>query len=166
MSLRFHRLIGCFFLIALACLTGCKTTDEAHSGNMASVEISGYSKAEILQAVADVFRAKGYTQMDDLTFEKPGSGWETANYGGWSSSRVWIRMRCHLVFIDIRQYALGCDAYVVEGHGEVGTESEQKFWVAKRTECKTLLDDVKAALKKLPAPNDANDGSAGSLISQ
>jgi|SRR5690242_13688389 len=150
MSLRIHSLAGWFFLAGLVCLTGCKTTDEAHSGHMASVEISGHTKAEIQQAAATVFKANGYTKTDSLTFEKPGSAWETANYGGWSSNPVWIRIRCELVSAEARQFVLGCDAYVVEGHGEVGTEIERKFWFAKRTECKDILDAIKAELKKSP----------------
>lgn len=135
-------------LLGLVCLTGCKTTDETHSGQMASVEISGYTRSEIQQAASTVFQAHGYTKMTGLTFEKTGTAWETANYGGWSSSPVWIRMRCKLLSVATRQYVLGCDAFVVEGHGEVGTEIERKFWFSKRSECKALLDEIKTLLKK------------------
>jgi hypothetical protein len=159
MSLRIHSLAGGLVMITLLCLTGCQSADEAHTGHMASVEISGFKRSQIEAAAAQVFKANGYAKVDALTFEKPGSGWETANYGGWSSNPVWIRMRCGLVSTDLRAFTLDCDAYVVEGHGEVGTEMERKFWFAKRGDCKALLDQIKAELKSAPAPDDATPQS-------
>lgn len=145
---RIHRLAAWVLLFGLACLTGCKTTDTAHTGHAASVEISGHTKAEIQQAATKVFQAHGYTKISDLIFEKPGSVWDTANYGGWSSSPVWIRIKCDLESTDTHQYVLGCDAYIVEGHGEVGTEVERKLWFSRRSECKAILNEIKSFLKK------------------
>ncbi len=159
MSLRIHPGIG-WLLLAVFCLAGCKTNDEAHSGRMASVVVSGHTREQIQQALAAVFLANGFVKMGDLTFEKPGSAWETANYGGWSSSRVWIRMRTEIVPMATGQFELGCDAFVVEGHGVPGVEVERKFWVAKRTECKKILDAVKAALAAPPETDGSVHPSA------
>src|SRR6185437_16178850 len=97
MSSRFYPLFGLLFLLGFVGLTGCKTDDEAHFGHMASVVILGHTRAEILQATATVLKADGYHETDELTFDKPGSAWETANYGGWSSDTVGVRIRFALV---------------------------------------------------------------------
>lgn len=146
MSSRFYSLVGWLILLGFAGLTGCKTDDEAHFGHAASVIISGHTRAEILKATATVFKANGYHQTDDLTFDKPGTAWEGANYGSWSSSKVGVRIRLALVSEDLGQHKLGCDAYVVEDYGEPGLESEQTYWFAKHTLCKKLLDEIKASL--------------------
>lgn len=156
MTLRIQPVIQWLLLIGLACLTGCKTADEAHSGHMVSVEISGHTESEIQQAAAAVFQANGYTKAGVLTFEKAGTSWETANYGGWSADKVWIRMRADISPTETGQYILDCDAYVVEGHGEAGMEIERKFWFAKRTECKQILDKIKATLES----SSKEDGSS------
>ena len=53
-----------FLLAVAACLTGCQTADQADSGDMASVEISGHTETEIQQAAAKVFLSSGYQQKD------------------------------------------------------------------------------------------------------
>jgi hypothetical protein len=146
-----RRLAGWLFLIGFAGLTGCQTTDQAHSGQAASVVISGHTEAEIQKATVAAFRANGYVKTDTLTFEKKGSAWETVNYGGWSASRVWIKIRAVVVATDIRKYTLGCDAFAVAGHDDPGMETEQPFLFAKRKECKKILDEVKAALETPPS---------------
>ena len=146
MSSRFYSLAGWLILLGFAGLTGCKTDDEAHFGHMASVIIHGPTRAEILQAAAAVFKANGYHETDELTFDKPGTAWETANYGGWSSNKVGVRIRLAIVSEEFGQYKLGGDAYVVEGYGDPGMEVEQTYWFAKRNECKKRLDEIKASL--------------------
>src|SRR5882757_9170270 len=87
------RSLGWTLLVGIACLTGCRTTDQADSGEMASVKISARSDAEIQQAVAKAFLANEYQQVNPVTFEKQGTVWDKMDYGGWSSNPVWIRMR-------------------------------------------------------------------------
>lgn len=147
MSLRNHWMTGWIFLIGLVCLTGCKTTDQARSGHMASVEISGHTKNEIQKATVTAFLANGYLKTGGLTFEKKGSTWDTANYGGWFEDQVWIKIRAEIFLADTGKYTLGCNAFAVDGHGEVGMETEHKFLFARRTECKKILDEAKAALE-------------------
>jgi hypothetical protein len=147
MTFGINSTVGWLFLIGFAGLTGCTTADQARSGYMASVTISGHAKAEIQQATVAAFLANGYVKTDRLTFEKTGSAWDTVNYGGWSASRVWIKVRAEIISMDAYKYTLGCDAYAVQAHGEAGMEMEQKFLFAKRTACKKILDEVKAALE-------------------
>lgn len=148
MNFDINSMVGWIFLMGLVCLTGCRTADQADSGHMASVAIYGHTTAEIEQATAAAFIENGYYKIGDLTFEKKGSAWETANYGGWSSDRVWIKVRAELISMDGVKFTLSCDAYVVEGHGHGGVEMERKFTFAKRSECKAILDEIKAALNR------------------
>jgi hypothetical protein len=133
-------------LVGLVCLTGCKSADEAKSGHMASVMISGHTKKEIQTATTTAFLASGFSKKEALTFEKEGSAWDTANYGGWADGRVWIKVRAEIIFVETNQFKLGCDVYAVQGHGDLGTEMEHKYVFAKKSECKKILDEAKAAL--------------------
>ena len=141
-----NRTFGWICLIGCAVLTGCRTADQAHTGHMASVEIYGHTAAEIQKATGAAFIENGYYKIGDLTFEKKGSAWETANYGGWSSDSVWIKVRAEIFSADSAKYTLSCDAFAVEAHDESTMQIERKFVFAKHSECKKILDEVKAAL--------------------
>jgi hypothetical protein len=149
-----HRLFGWTLLAGVACLTGCKSTDSADSGNMASVNISGHTDAEIKQAAAKVFSWDGYQQVNPLTFEKQGTSWDKMAYGGWSSNPVWIRMRINVTSGEAGQTILTCDAYAVVDRGEGSMEEEKKLFTSYRSECKKMLDETKVRLDSPP------DGSA------
>ena len=140
------RSFGWTLLVGVACFTGCRTADQADSGNMASVNISGHTDLEIQRAAAGAFRACGYQQVDRLTFEKQGTVWDKAAYGGWSSNPVWIRMRIHVTSATVGQSVLACDAYAVLDRNEATMEEERKLSVSYRSECIRILDQAKAGL--------------------
>ena len=141
---------GWAVLVGVTCLAGCQTADQADSGDMASVTISGHTDAEIQQVAGSAFLTNGYQQVDPLTFEKQGTSWDKLNYGGWSSNPVWIRMKIHIISPEPRQSILACDAYAVVDHNEASMEEERKLSVAYRSECKKILDQAKARLDSLP----------------
>jgi hypothetical protein len=151
-----NRTVGWLFLLGFVWLTGCKSADQANTGHMASVEIYGHTSTEIQKATAAAFSNNGYYQIGELTFEKIGSSWETANYGGWSSDSVWIKVRAEIVTEDSATYTLSCDAYAIEAHGEGIMQIERKFKFAKRKECKKILDEVKRALETSSATGAGN----------
>ena len=138
--------MGWALLAGIICQTGCQTADQADSGKMASVTISGHTDKEIERAAAGAFSANHYQRVDHLTFEKQGTGWDKAKYGGWSSDPVWIRMRINITSAGTGQSVLACDAYVIVDRNAVGTEEERKLSVAYRSECKKILDQTKAGL--------------------
>ena len=112
------RLSGWTLLIVVACLTGCRTTDQADSGEMASVTITARTEAEIQQAAAKVFLANEYQQINPMTYEKQGTGWDKMAYGGWSANPVWIRMKINITSAGDSQFTLACDVYaIVDRHG-------------------------------------------------
>jgi hypothetical protein len=150
-----HKLIGWMCLAGWVGLTGCRTTDQASTGHMASVEIHGHTEAEIREATTKAFLAGGFVAKDRLTFEKKGSAWDTFNYGGWSADLVRIRVRANIVAPDLDTHILGCDAFIVSGRDDF-METERKPVFAKRSECKKILDAAKAMLE---APSAAAESS-------
>jgi hypothetical protein len=144
------RSLGWIALVGIACLTGCSTTDQADSGDMASVNISGHTDAEIQRAAAGAFLSNGYQQVDRLTFEKQGTSWDKAAYGGWSSNPVWIRMRIHITSAGAGQSILAGDAFAVVDRNDASMEEEKKLSVSYRSECKKILDQTMVRLDSPP----------------
>jgi len=67
---KFFMAVAKLALLASVCaLTGCKTTDTAKNGSLASIVISGHSVEEVKQTTVEVFGWDGYKQVSDLTFE-------------------------------------------------------------------------------------------------
>lgn len=132
---------------------GCKTTDSANSGQLASVEITGHSEVEILRAMQAVFQAEGYEHMTGMIYDKKGSTWDAAAYGGWSLGAVYLRLKLTVDPIPTGGYVVGCDAYMVNGRSQGVLEEERKMYVSERSECKRLLDEINA---KLDAPGGGN----------
>jgi len=144
------RLFGWALLAGGAGLTGCQSTDSADSGNMASMNISGHTDAEIKQVAAKVFLWNGYQLVDPLTFEKQGNRWDKMAYGGWSGNPVWIRMRINITSGEAGQTILACDAYAVIDRGTGSMEEEKKLFTSYRSECKKILDETKVRLDSPP----------------
>ena len=137
-------------LVVVACLTGCRTTDPADSGEMASVAISARTEAEIQQAAAKVFLVNEYQQINPTTYEKQGTVWDKMAYGGWSSNPVWIRMKINITSSGEGQFTLACEVYAVVDRNEASMEEEKPLSVSYRSECKKILDQVKARLDSPP----------------
>ncbi len=147
---KLFRSLAWTLLAGLVCLAGCRTTDQADSGELASVTISGRTEAEIQQAAAGVFLADEYQQVNPLTFEKRGTGWDKLAYGGWSSNPVWIRMRLNITSAGDGRFILAGNAYAVVDRHEASMEEEKPLSVSYRSECKKILDQVKARLDSPP----------------
>lgn len=140
-------LAAAMLLVTAIFLAGCQTTaDHAHSGQMASLVISGHTEVEILRAMKAVFLADGYEHTSDLIFDKKGSAWDTAAYGGWFSGSVWIRLKATVDAAPNGDYVIGCDAYRVIGRNEGVMEEEHKATYSERSECKKILDEIKTRL--------------------
>lgn len=139
-------------LTLLCVLAGCKTTDLAKDGSLASIFINGHTEDEIQQATIEVFKSEGFNQLAGLTFEKQGTKNDTLMFGGLDSEPVWIKIRVHITPTSNGRFALGCDAYAVQNHGERFIETETQFKYAKRDECLNWLNEISQRLSK-PAPN-------------
>jgi hypothetical protein len=144
---------GSVVLLAMfGVLAGCKSTDLAKDGSLASIVINGYSKAEIQQAAVDVFKSDHFYQVDDSTFEKKGSANDTFMFGGLDMEQVWIRVRMHIAPGGKDRHVLGCDAYVVQNHGDRFIETETRFKYSKGEECLNILNQIQQQLVQ-PAQN-------------
>jgi hypothetical protein len=149
------RFVGGFLLAGVVCVTGCHTTDQADTGELASVIITGHTEMEIQKATARVFLANGYSQADPLTFEKQGTAWDKAAYGGWTENPVGIKVRVHINPQDDGVCFLGCNAFLVTDPHEAAMEEEQKLSYSRRSECEKILAQIKARLDappETPAP--------------
>jgi hypothetical protein len=141
---------GWTLLVMVACLTGCRTTYQAGSGEMASVTISARTEVEIQQIAAKVFLANEYQQINPMTYEKQGTAWDKMAYGGWSSNPVWIRMKINITSTGESQFTLVCNAFAIVDRNEASMEEEKPLSVSYRSECKKILDQVKARLDSPP----------------
>ncbi len=134
-------------LLALLCvLGGCKTTDLAKDGSLASIFINGYSEDQIQQATIKVFKTNGFTQTTGLTFERPGTHEDTFMFGSLDSEKVWIRIRVHILPRGTGRYILGCDLYAVQNRGDAAMETENRLKYMKSEECLDYLNQIKAQL--------------------
>ena len=155
MKQMFRLITGPLLLTMALMLAGCHTPDpdRASTGQMASLEIPGHSEAEILRAVKDTLVDNGYEHMEGLTFDKRGSGMDTALYGGWDSGGVWIRLKLTVepAASGNGNYVIGCDAYRVIAHNQGVMEEEKKTRHSNRDECDKMLQAIKARLSGTPA---------------
>lgn len=133
-------------LFAVLFLTGCKTADLAQTGQMASLEITGHSEVEIIRAIQAVFANEGYDHTHDLVFDKKGSVWDKAAYGDLNTDSTWIRAKVTIDPLPTDGYVIGFNLYMVNNHNEGVVETEQKISYAKRSECKVIVNEIKAQL--------------------
>jgi hypothetical protein len=133
-------------MLALLVLTGCSTTDTAHTGNLASVLVSAVSIDEIQNAASETFAANGYKKSTDLSFEKVGSRWDQINYGGMASEPVWIKMQLKITRQTESQFVLGCNAFIVTDHSDNLIRDERELKHIKAGESKKILDEIKQRL--------------------
>jgi hypothetical protein len=142
----FQRISIVLLMTATLLLGGCRSdTESAPASHLASLEISGSSEADILRALKTVFEAHGYQHIADLAFDKKGSAWQTALYGGWNADGVWIRLKASLDLEPSGLYLLGCDAFRVTNHNQ-GVMEEEKPTNAYREECRKILEEVRTRL--------------------
>ena len=139
-----------FLLVAL--LSGCKSTDTAKVGSLASIDITGHSLPEVRQAVVETFLLNGYSQKSGLTFDKQGTNWDTVAYGNWSGNAVWYRMKVSVVPRPGGTCVVACDAYLIRDHGEGFMEEEQRLVASKRGDAMKLLEEVKTRLSSGATP--------------
>lgn len=125
---------------------GCKTTDTARDGSLASVVINGRTADEVRQTTIEVFGWNGYKHVSDLTFEKKGTQWDRMAYGSWLTDSVWIKIRAQINSRGEFSQVLGCDAYIVEDRDEGVMENERKLKFMMADECKKILDQIQRRL--------------------
>jgi hypothetical protein len=150
-AINFLRLAGIFICAGLTILfTGCQST--SGSRHMASVMIPDRTAEEIRRTTVEVFRADGYHDIAPtpgaMTFEKTGTGWNQAAYGGWTDAKpVTVRVKAGVETQPDGANRLWCDAYMVGDAGHSLFEEEHKLTKMRRGPYKDLLEKVAEQLK-------------------
>jgi hypothetical protein len=138
-------------MVLAAVFTGCQSPGGGKRG-LASVTIPHRSAEEIVRAAVTVFRAEGYRDVvatpEDMVFEKTGSGWNTAAYGGWTDAKpVTVRVRAAVDAQPDGANRLWCDAYMVGDAGNALFEEQHKLTGVRRGPYQSLLNRVAEQLK-------------------
>lgn len=150
-----HPLANCAALLA-CCVTlfaGCQSPSGGKGKRgFASVAIPNRSPEEVVRATVAVFRADGYRDVlaspDDMIFEKTGTGWNQAAYGGWTDAKpVTVRVRAGVDAQADGTSRLWCEAYMVGDAGHSLFEEEHKLTSVRRGPYQDLLNQVAAQLK-------------------
>ena len=133
-------------------LTGCQSPANKDKRGFASVVIPKRSPEEVVRATVAVFRDDGYRDVlatpDDMIFEKTGTGWNQAAYGGWTDAKpVTVRVRAGVESQPDGSQRLWCDAFMVGDAGHSLFEEEHKLTSVRRGPYRDLLEKVAAKLK-------------------
>jgi hypothetical protein len=85
---------------------------------------------------------------DSMVFEKQGTGWNQAAYGGWTDAKpVTVRVRAGIEARPDGANRLWCDAYMVGDAGHALFEEEHKLTRVRRGPYQDLLNKVAEQLK-------------------
>lgn len=141
--------------LGLLCLcgTGCKTTDDGRSNDMASVIVRGYSEDAIRHAILDEFTAEkyvaGFSAPREMMFERKASATSNVLYGGWlgGQASVWERVRLTILPLGDEDHMIGCNAYLVSDHGEGFFEQEKRRSKVNAHAYRKLLQKVQQRLE-------------------
>ena len=140
------------FTILLAGLTGCQSPSSKDKRGFTSVVIPKRSPEEVVRTTVAVFRDDGYRDVlatpEDMIFEKTGTGWNQAAYGGWTDAKpVTVRVRAGVESQPDGSQRLWCDAFMVGDAGHSLFEEEHRLTAVRRGPYKDLLEKVAAKLK-------------------
>ena len=117
----------------------------------ASARIQGRSLAEIQQTATAVFREKGYALAaatpGQLVFQRPGSLWDVAKWGGWMGGGVTMRVKVRLSEMPDGAHLLQADAYAVQDSDDPFFQIESRNMLLNRAPYQKLLDEVARRLK-------------------
>jgi hypothetical protein len=134
-------------------LVGCQSpSGKSRDPGFAAVAITNRTAPEILNAAVAVFEADGFRSVvaleNEMVFEKAGSGWNQAAYGGWTDAkRVTVRVRGGIQAQSPGMHRLWCDAFMVGDAGHPLFEEQHKLTRVRRGPYQDLLDRVAERLK-------------------
>lgn len=157
-SLRFRRSLVAghwplipLFLALILLVVGCQSAQQPGSTSHASVQIQGRSVAEIQATAAIVFREEGYaltlTTRREMVFERPGTRWDAAKWGGWSGQGVTMRVKVQLSQQVNGGQLLQADAYAVQNSDDPFFQNESRNILVNRHPYQKLLEQVAKRLK-------------------
>ena len=139
--------------VALSCsalgLSACRSTTKQAAGFLASVQIEGATRAEIEQAIEQVFTENQYELVrgaPDFVFDRRAGTMKTLAYGSFSGKGVYTRAKVSIKNDGFGGFVVGCNPYVVRDRGDSVFEEEQKVIKFSGGDYQAFLDEVKKRL--------------------
>ena len=127
--------------------SGCKSPNTVASPFLISVRIEGAEVKEIENVILEVFQQHGYKvksfKMQQYVFEKSGTMMNTAAYGGWEGSAVWMRAKVTIEHRLQETHLVHCDGFVVTHYGDPFLESEQRLSKIRKGPYAKILKEIK-----------------------
>ncbi len=148
-------LICCLTIALLAFANGCaSSSSKKEFGNRTAVMIKNRTQKEIMETSIRVFEEKGYElRTSDRTtamFERKGSNWQTAAWGGWSGA-VWERATTRLSDYGEGAYLLEVDVKIIGDKGDAFFEDSKDLPRRNYKPFQEMLNEVQARLQGPPA---------------
>jgi hypothetical protein len=131
-------------------VTACRSTPAQAAGFLASVQLQGPTRAEIEQAVEQVFRENQYELVHaapEFVFDRKAGTMKMLAYGSLSGKGVYSRAKVTIKNDGFGGFIVGCNPYVVRDRGDPVFEEEQKLIKFNGGEYQKRLDDVKKRLE-------------------
>jgi len=146
-------LAGLLGLALLAGATGCAST-KGEFGNRTAVLIKTRAPKEIIETTIKVFEENGYERRtaDRTTamFERKGSNWQTATWGGWSGA-VWERATIKVGDYGAGAHLLEVDVVLIGDKGDEFFEDKKALPRRGYKPFQEMLNEVQARLQGPPA---------------
>jgi len=147
------------FLLACLCgsllLSGCQSASKPGNYRNGAVEISGHPLAEVQRVTIAVFLAEDYRVADNspgsLVFERPGSKWDNAKYGGLNGQGVTLRAKVRITELRGGVCRVKAEAYVEENSDDDFFRTENRILSLSGSSYKSQLLKVAKILAREPA---------------
>src|SRR5262245_23270778 len=147
------RVLTCSLCLCLLFLPGCRSGTPG-SMSHASVQIPTRPTETIQQTTIAVFREQGYTltrsSMNEMIFDRPGTAYDAAKWGGWSGQGVMMRVKVNQSNLGDGTSLLEADAYAVQNSSDPFFQTESRNITLNRVPYQNMLNEVANRLKATP----------------
>ncbi len=144
----------CLTIALLAFAAGCASTPKSEFGNRTAVLIKSRTQKEIMETTKTVFLENGYelrtSDRATAMFERKGSNWQTATWGGWSGA-VWERANIKVGEYGEGAYLLEVEVVIIGDKGDTFFEDKRALPRRAHRPFQAMLDEVKSRLQGPPA---------------
>ncbi len=148
-----RRIVSWLFIASVALAAGCASNKGAF-GDRTAVLIHNRAPKEIVDTTIGVFQAKGYqvktSGKTEAVFERKGSNWQTATWGGWSGA-VWERATIKVGEYGDGAYLLEVDVKIIGDKGDAFFEDTKALPRRGYKPFQEMLNEVQAKLQGPPA---------------
>jgi hypothetical protein len=147
-------LFSCLTLALIALAPGC-ASNKSEFGDRTAVMIRNRTPKEIIDSTIVVFQEKGFqvkiSTKTEAIFERKGSEWQAATWGGWSGTGVWERATVRLSDYGAGAYLLEANVEIIGDKGDAFMEDSRPLPRRARKPYQEMLNDVQGRLQGPPA---------------